>query len=366
MAVTALLCGVPLGPFPALQKARNVSGHRITLFSKQLSVIGLASARSFLGYSNFRVINLQPRDAGIARASTSGNSSSYEEDGHDTKPETSSQKTSLLAKLAIALGFAATASVISLFFKKPFVGSTAGLPFLTDGSTHSIALASTNGFTLTIFKYKIILPQYTPGWIYFWLLMAAGCGLFISEEALNIWVGTSLARMLTLDGTWSSFAKSFSKNSPFIISTVLWVYWGVCISDMIPFYLGKAFRKTKTSEDVCSKLGIGKEKALSITQAVQKYGNLIGFVERFSIGVRNPTAFLAGMLGISAECFFAGVCLGGLVTLPVQLVIGFLLRERPLMAVAGVATVVGIWTVFPYILGISTALFLYLRQRSSV
>jgi hypothetical protein len=25
-------------------------------------------------------------------------------------------------------------------------------------------------------------------WVYFWLLMAAGFGLFISEEALNVWV----------------------------------------------------------------------------------------------------------------------------------------------------------------------------------
>lgn len=33
--------------------------------------------------------------------------------------------------------------------------------------------------------------------------------------------------MLTLDGTWQSFAESFSRNAPYIISTVLWVYWSV-------------------------------------------------------------------------------------------------------------------------------------------
>jgi membrane protein DedA with SNARE-associated domain len=65
---------------------------------------------------------------------------------------------------------------------------------------------------------------------------------------------------------------------------------------MIPFYIGKLFRQSGASDDVCSKLGIGKEKALSITQAVQKYGNLSGFVERFSVGMRNPTAFFAGAL----------------------------------------------------------------------
>lgn len=147
-----------------------------------------------------------------------------------------------------------------------------------------------------------------------------------------------------------------------MISTVLWVYWGVCISDMIPFYLGKWFRKSGASDDFYSKLGIGKEKALSITSIVQKYGNLIGCVERFSIGVRNPTAFLAGAMGISPQYFFAGVCCGGLITLPVQLGIGFLLRERPMFALASVATAVGIWTIFPYLVAASTALFLFLRR----
>ncbi|MBA0825848.1 hypothetical protein Goarm_010762 [Gossypium armourianum] len=74
---------------------------------------------------------------------------------------------------------------------------------------------------------------------------------------------------------------------------------GVCISDMIPFYLGKLFRESGASDDVCSKvcfLGIGEEKVSQIRRAVQKYGNLIGFIERLSLGVRNPTAFLAGSL----------------------------------------------------------------------
>ncbi|KAE8696885.1 Leucine-rich repeat protein kinase family protein isoform 1 [Hibiscus syriacus] len=134
---------------------------------------------------------------------------------------------------------------------------------------------------------------------------------------------------------------------------------------MIPFYLGMLFRQTGASDDVCSKLGIGEEKVSQIRRAVQKYGNLIGFIERFSLGVRNPTAFLAGSLGISPEFFFAGVCCGGLVTLPIQLGIGFLMRKRPVFALATVATVVGAWTVFPYVMAASTALLLYLRRHFS-
>ncbi|GMY33907.1 DedA family [Fagus crenata] len=270
---------------------------------------------------------------------------------------------SFLAKVAIVLGIAATATVISICLKQPVLGSSLGIQFLAEGSSSSGMAAAPVGFTFKAFGYKVLLPEFAPGWIYFWLLMAAGCGLFISEEALNIWVGITLARMLSLDGTWQSFAESFSRNAPYIISTVLWVYWGVCISDLIPFYLGKLFRQSGASDDVCSRLGIGNEKTLNITRMVQKHGNLTGFVERFSLGVRNPTAFLAGAMGISPECFFAGVCCGGLITLPLQLGIGFLLREHPVYALATVATAVGIWTVFPYAVAASTTLFLFLRRR---
>ncbi|XP_048422925.1 uncharacterized protein LOC103960871 isoform X2 [Pyrus x bretschneideri] len=274
-------------------------------------------------------------------------------------------ESSFLAKIAIALGVAATVTLISVGIKgAPAIGSSNGIQIFPDSSSSSVMAAANVGFTIKAFGYSIVLPAFAPGWIYFWLLMAAGCGLFISEEALNIWVGISLAQMLSLDGTCQSFAESFSRNAPYIISTILWVYWGVCISDLIPFYLGKLFRKSRASNDVLSKLGIGKEKALSITSAVQKYGNLIGFVERFSLGVRNPTAFLAGTLGISSECFFAGVCCGGLITLPLQL-IGFFLREHPVFALTTVATTIGIWTIFPYAVAASTALFLYLRRHYS-
>ncbi|EEE56466.1 hypothetical protein OsJ_05675 [Oryza sativa Japonica Group] len=265
---------------------------------------------------------------------------------------------------ATAATYFPTATVISLFMRQPSSGPSFSLPQIVDASAPPDA-AATIGYTFSLFGKKVIVPEYTPGWVYFWLLMAAGFGLFISEEALNVWVGISLARSLCLDGTWQSLANSFSMNASYIISTVLWVYWGVCISDMVPFYLGKLFRQTRASEDISSKIGIGKEKALSISRAVQKYGNLIGFVERFSVGVRNPTGFLAGALGIPADCYFAGVCCGCLFTLPIQLAVGFFLRERPVVALASVAAAVGMWTVFPYAAAACTALFFYLSRRNS-
>uniref|UniRef100_A0A453NPJ3 Uncharacterized protein n=1 Tax=Aegilops tauschii subsp. strangulata TaxID=200361 RepID=A0A453NPJ3_AEGTS len=250
--------------------------------------------------------------------------------------EPSNAGASLLAKVAVALGIAVTVTAISIFMKQPSSGTSFSLPQIIDASAQSEAVR----YTFSQFGKKVIIPEYTPGWVYFWLLMAAGFGLFVSEEALNVWVGISLARTLCLDGTWQSLVNSFSTNASYIISTVLWVYWGVCISDMVPFYLGKLFRQTRASEDIYSKLGISKDKALTVSRAIQKYGNLIGFVERFSIGVRNPTGFLAGAVGVSADCYFAGVCCGCLFTLPIQLAVGFLLRERPVVALASVAAAV--------------------------
>ncbi|XP_073317184.1 uncharacterized protein [Primulina huaijiensis] len=144
--------------------------------------------------------------------------------------KTTSDGGSLLSKLGLVLGVAAVITLIAVCLEQPKLGSSVGIQYLVDGSSASALAAPVGAFSFQIFGYRIILPEYAPGWIYFWLLMAAGCGLFISEEALNTWVGISLARLLSLDGTWESFVGSLSRNAPFMISTVLWVYCGTIFS----------------------------------------------------------------------------------------------------------------------------------------
>ncbi|KAF4367497.1 hypothetical protein F8388_009106 [Cannabis sativa] len=327
---------------------------RLRLFTRERGCSKL-SLQSFRPQTTFRLRSHQQDDAENYPAKVSKENADIHDILSDEvlgnmKDASTDFEFSFLAKIAIALGIAAIFTLVSIGAKQPAIGSSLGFQFLSDSSSSSVmaTAAAPVGFTFKAFGYRIVLPEYAPGYV-----------------SRNENVGVSIARMLTLDGSWKSLAESFSKNAGYITSTIFWVYWGVCISDLIPFYFGKLFKQSGASDDVCSKLGIGKEKALSITRAVKKYGNLIGFVERFSIGVRNPTAFLAGASGISAECFFAGVCGGGLITLPIQLGIGFLMRERPLFALATVATVVGIWTVFPYAVAASTALFLFMRRRYS-
>ncbi|MBA0610234.1 hypothetical protein Godav_011104 [Gossypium davidsonii] len=256
----------------------------------------------FTRHSSFRIRSFQHEDGeNIGNVEPMGKLDKGDRTDDDELPENQNRNTagrgsSFLAKLAIALGVAAALTVMSFGIKGASFGSLLGVQRLAEVSPSS-TMDTTVGFTFKAFGYKFMLPEYAPGWIYFWLLMAAGCGLFISEEALNIWVCPL------------HWVQDFYSQMHILIRDVI--------------------------------------------------------VERFSLGVRNPTAFLAGSLGISPEFFFAGVCCGGLVTLPIQLGIGFLMRKRPVFALATVATVVGIWTVFPYVMAASTALFLYLRRRYS-
>lgn len=93
------------------------------------------------------------------------------------------KRVSLIAKLGIGLGLALTITVICVTLKGSASGGT---PF--DVKSLSKASSSSIGFTFNAFGNRFVIPANAPGWVYFCLLMAAGFGLFISEEALNIWV----------------------------------------------------------------------------------------------------------------------------------------------------------------------------------
>lgn len=76
---------------------------------------------------------------------------------------TSGSSNSFLVKLAVALGVALIATVISAGFKQPF-GSSFRIQCLAEGSSSSVLSATPVGFTFKAFGYRIILPEYTPGY----------------------------------------------------------------------------------------------------------------------------------------------------------------------------------------------------------
>ncbi len=71
---------------------------------------------------------------------------------------------SFLAKVAIVLGIAATATVISICLKQPVLGSSLGIQFLAEGSSSSVMAAAPVGFTFKAFGYKVLLPEFAPGY----------------------------------------------------------------------------------------------------------------------------------------------------------------------------------------------------------
>lgn len=71
---------------------------------------------------------------------------------------------SFLAKVAIVLGIAATATIISICLKWPVLGSSLGIQFLAEGSSSSVMAAPPVGFTFKAFGYNVVLPEYAPGY----------------------------------------------------------------------------------------------------------------------------------------------------------------------------------------------------------
>lgn len=72
---------------------------------------------------------------------------------------------SFLLILAIALAVAAIFTIMSVGLKQSTsTGSFFGVQFLAEGSPSPVMAASPIGFTFKAFGYRIILPEYAPGY----------------------------------------------------------------------------------------------------------------------------------------------------------------------------------------------------------
>lgn len=74
---------------------------------------------------------------------------------------------SFLAKIAVVLGLALTATVICVGIKQPVLGSSYGFQFHAEGSLSSALAVPPAGFTFKSFGYRIVLPEYAPGYVHF-------------------------------------------------------------------------------------------------------------------------------------------------------------------------------------------------------
>ena len=164
--------------------------------------------------------------------------------------------------------------------------------------------------------------------VYFGLLILAGMGFPVSEDALGIWLGNLLARG---DNPYPAFQY------------ILAMYFGAVFSDVMAFGFGRLANRNLGSwvRDRLFRDPKKVDKALSV---VRRYGTKAGFVQRFAIGARLPICFFSGYSGLSVRHFATGAAAGCMITLPLQILIGIMLPnniESALQMVADYGLVVG-------------------------
>lgn len=148
--------------------------------------------------------------------------------------------------------------------------------------------------------------------VYFGLLMLAGLGMPVSEDALAIWAGGLLGR----------------GDNPFPpYQYVIALYLGAVFSDMLTFSLGRLTQHSVGAR-VQKLLFKDPRKVEKAMVTIRKYGNKAGFIQRLSVGARLPITFFSGYSGIHPLKFMLGTALGACVTLPVQLGVGYAMRHQ--------------------------------------
>lgn len=171
---------------------------------------------------------------------------------------------------------------------------------------------------------------------YFLALIAAGCGVPLSEDALCIFAGSTLPVL---------------PNTQARIILMLHLYAGVVMSDIVTFCIGRALRtkilhrfskfvqiikKEKEEEETCEIMepiseqdncNKRKRRRDILQRKIASAGDAIGFVTRLSFGMRAPMMLLAGFSNaVSLANFASGTLLGALVSLSLQLGVGYSLR----------------------------------------
>ena len=147
---------------------------------------------------------------------------------------------------------------------------------------------------------------------YFGLLMCAGLGLPVSEDGLAIWAGGLLGR---------------GENPYPTYQYVIAIYCGAVCSDMLTFSIGR-FTQNSLGDRIQKVLFKDPRKIEKAMGTIRKYGDKAGFIQRLSIGARLPITFFSGYSGISPLKFLLGTALGACVTLPIQLGVGYAMRNQ--------------------------------------
>jgi membrane protein DedA with SNARE-associated domain len=169
-----------------------------------------------------------------------------------------------------------------------------------------------------------------PPYMYFLYLIAAGCGVPVSEDALVCWIGACLA------------LKQFTLHKAVVVLAL--TYLGVVLSDMITFYIGVMMERGVLNKFFPN--FAESEAAKKAKDKVQQWGQKVGFMQRFCIGFRAPLCLMSGLVGVKPKNFFYGTSCGAVFSMSVQIFVGYLLRNTPnayisTLALVAMPTLVG-------------------------
>ena len=128
-----------------------------------------------------------------------------------------------------------------------------------------------------------------------------------------------------------SMRRFHAELVPVLEQYVIALYFGACLSDFVTFGLGRLTQR-KLGERLQRILFKDPAKVEKAMRTIRKYGNKAGFVQRLSVGARLPISFFSGYSGISAPKFILGTFLGACISLPVQLGVGYAMRNQIAMA----------------------------------
>jgi len=143
------------------------------------------------------------------------------------------------------------------------------------------------------------------------ILMLAGLGLPIPEEAIFLAAGFAGSQMDPKADVWILCAAGLI---------------GIMLGDSLPFWLGRHYGLSLLKKwPFCKVLS---EKNVGRTQDFfNKHGSKTVFVARFVAGLRMPTFFLAGAMGVKYRVFFLYDLIGALISCPTSIWLAYTYGE---------------------------------------
>lgn len=250
------------------------------------------------------------------------------------------------------------------------------ISLFTNISSASSATAALDNLTSTLIQTNPL--------IYFLVLLSAGFGVPVSEDALCVFCGTILPNL-----------PERVRRYQLLVALLA----GVVGSDLITFGLGRIMSyglmkpiqkrlNLTTQKDTFCEIDYDAEgydedddvelmddcieptpelrkrdKILTILENNQSNGWYVGFLIRFSVGMRGPMMLLTGFSRkISTPSFILGSTIGGLCSLTLQLLLGYTMRKSPAAVLGLVASISTFVLMIPVCLAVGSWLSLVQRR----